>query len=118
MKNIPTKKQFLYNPIRSYTNLNPYTIMFVYPQYCNPYVIKGGYNDCNKWMKETGTPALVHVTFWKGGKSRVFYQLININPYVSIVKLKNYYLISSNEVAIKRVKRVPRKWIKELDDYC
>lgn len=121
MKRIPTLKNFPYNRIDSFRNINPYTIVYFYPKIGSPFVIKGGLNDCDKFIKRQKTPALLHMTYWRHGKNRSHHVVINTKTKIYIRRiLENYkymYDISTPINSLKIIKRVPRKWINELNDF-
>lgn len=117
MKRIPTFKQFSYNRINSFRNCNPYTIIFFYPKDDTPFVVKGGWNDCNKFIKKYKIPSILHITYWYHGEHRNLYNVINTKIKCYIYRNKYSYDLSINGKCLKTIKQVPRKWIKELNDF-
>jgi hypothetical protein len=122
MKRIPTLKQFPYNRIHSFRDCNPYTIVYVYPNVGKPFVVKGGANDCANFFENYKTPAILHLTYWHHGYHRTFYKIININVkscYIRRIKKRGRisYHLTTDINTIKILKRVPRKWITELNDF-
>jgi len=63
-------KEFEWNKIGSYSNMNPFTIVFCYPMNGKHYVVKGGANDVQKYLKQIKIPTFTNTTFWKHGESR------------------------------------------------
>jgi hypothetical protein len=121
MKRIPTFKQFPYNRIHSFRDINPYTIVYFYPKYGIPFVVKGGYNDCKRFIGVHKIPTVLHLTYWYHGQHRIFYDIINTNTKCYIRRIKerkkvSYHLTTGMNI-IKIIKRVPRKWITELNDF-
>lgn len=107
----------IYTIIGSYRNGNPYSIYFIYPKDESPFIIKGGANDLEKWIERYKTPAIVHITYWKHGFSRRVIQIINVDRNIYTYKKKGKWLVSLNGEVIKTIKRIPRKWMKELNPF-
>ena len=64
------RKEFPYDPIRSFADANPFTIMTVFPYNATPFVLKGGANDIDKWVKNWGVPCMARYSYWRHGKAR------------------------------------------------
>jgi len=134
-KDLPVQKEFEYNPVRSFRDGNPYTMAFCYPHplYHRPFVVKGGFKDCNEYLKTLDYPIFVHLVFYyKGSTRRIFkfYQLdsnLALNEQVSFPpkkkgkRLWELYLRGSGlgvrTKTLATFKRVPRRWIRELNLY-
>jgi hypothetical protein len=124
---------------------NPYTIAFVYQQNGRNFVIKGGQIDVDREVARVVTgPAIVHRTFYKNGKATTETpKIINVKrklyfyPPSKVDRLGHKHprytirLIAGKgeKVVAKRqdgcpysfvhyMKRIPRGWIKELDQFC
>lgn len=120
-----------YNKIGSFINGNPYTISFIYPKDSDPFVVKGGSNDVEMYLRDFNKikiPYVKHDTYWRHGTHRRRVTIENlgngIKGYVSGINKKRtgYFEIILNRsfqrIFRKEVKRIPRKWIKELDQFC
>lgn len=142
MEKFATRGNFFYNRIGSYSQMNPYMIAYVYPRDEAPFIVKGGCNDVDKVIKNYKKPAVVHESYWQHGKARyVHVKSINTGLELSIfpktqkrtkVSCGSYKigtimkLIDNKQkdkyghgktVLEKRIRRIPRSWIKEIDDY-
>jgi len=123
-----------YDKIGSFRRRDPYIIAYIYPHpsFGKPFIIKGGGTKIGPLIKkELGiTPAIVHNTYWYRGNVRYtsieLYNIKNIcisevwddvkEKYLKKWKIevrgKNY-----ERKILKNIKRIPRKWIKELEPY-
>jgi hypothetical protein len=121
MMKLKVKEAFPWDKIGSYRNANPYSIYFVYPQNEKPFIIKGGSKDCERFLKAHPNPAIYYYSFWHKGKHRGGWLthkfFISISRYDSNYRLVNGYILSKGGQVIKRVRRIPRKWIKEYDNF-
>jgi len=114
----------------SFSRVDPWTLAFVYPKDSEPLLIKGGLNFVEDEMKKHG-PAVIHLsTFHIGGKLTSF-RLHGVNAGIKennsyeLYKVRKKYTIYTypkngmayEHVPIKHIRRVPRRWIKELDRY-
>ena len=116
------RKEFNYNPIGSWNKINPYTMAFVYPKDETPYMIKGGYEDVETYLKNIEIPAIVHYTLWHHKTTRRIIKLINCGK-INIAHIggqKNgRWEVSSkfgkNYKVIVSMRKLPRKWIKEIE---
>jgi hypothetical protein len=131
-RKIDIKAEFKYNPIGSWKRGDPFTIAFIYPSKSKPFILKGGVNDIEKWLKGFKEPAIIHRSYWKRGKSRKSVEVVNTLASVFIIdrtwytelweqknidpKKKWAFIVDKNNVIVA-MKRVPRKWIKELNPY-
>lgn len=127
-KKLPVKKEFDYNPIGSYRDVNPYDVAFCYPHplYHRPFIVKGGHNDINKYLKKLNIPMVVHHTFYKGTRHRRIIELYGIEKGLRISKNYNfagsdpserYKLGKYGGDVLAEFKRIPRRWIRELNLY-
>lgn len=119
---------FEYDRIRSWKDGNPFTIAFVYPQKSKPFVLKGGCNDVEFFLRnELKEPAIVNKTYWYRGSHRgstIIYNNSNKDIYFckdedGKFTLKMFIRENNNVFMqiIKTVKRIPRKWMKELNEF-
>lgn len=126
MIKLEVRKEFPYNKIGSFRKVNPFCIAFVYPKSSmdDSFIIKGGLNDVKNFLSEYPFPFIVRYTLWKNGRQRGYWSS-NIK-YLSILRnFKNvngkFFLYEGMKIifkkeVIKKLNRVPRKWIKELDN--
>lgn len=63
------RKEFDYNVVGSYRRADPFTIMTVFPHDGAPFVLKGGANDIENWIKSWKKPCMVRYSYWKHGRS-------------------------------------------------
>ncbi len=144
-KALPIKKDFGYNPIGSFTTGNAYDIAFCYPHplYERSFILKGGHQVIRKYLKEMNTPMIVHHTLYQKGIHRIFYEFYGIENRVAIHKeyafnknMKKYRIADRYNLVkysfgetdrygapirekkiLATFKRVPRRWIRELNLY-
>lgn len=126
MVKLEVRKEFPYNKIGSYRKVNPFCIAFVYPKSSmdDSFIIKGGLNDIEIFLSKYPFPFITYYSLWKNQhqrgywKSNIKYLIISRN-YKKVNETVYIYeealIIYKGEV-IKKLNRVPRKWIKELDD--
>ena len=98
MKKLPIKKEFVYDPIGSYRLSNPYTISFIYPQKGQAFIVKGGSNDIDNYLKEFAKtmPCIVHHTFYKKWINYLNGEVGTISHhwmYIQILGLKKQYVV-------------------------
>ncbi len=131
-KTLPIKKEFPYDRIGSFTNMNPFVIDFIYPQMGLPFIIKGGLKQVNKWYNGFGPAAIIKRTLWCHGIHRGYWMGHKVFFYTrKPTQLKGHrkgrpcsfgWTIMTQDkdgksVELKTVRRMPRKWMKELNDY-
>jgi len=145
-KQLTVAKEFAYNKIGSFRNANPYTIAFVYPQVGEACVIKGGLNDVKKYAEKNYPIAIVKYTFFSKGKHRGYYRFNGEKDgyYIRFIKSAPSYKaqpeewgfpakeghrcqvsvsgpflsgVGRQEVFKKELRRLPRRWMKELNPY-
>lgn len=134
-KDLPVKKEFDYNPIGSYMQVNPYDVAFCYPHplYHKPFIVKGGHNQVMEYLRELNIPLIAHHTFYKKGSHRRIIGLYGIDKGIRIQKdfrkvHPNRYIVDTKYELVKysaertkqvlaRFKRIPRRWIRELNLY-
>lgn len=118
---LPVKKEFPYDKIGSYINTNPYTIAFVYPKDSDAFVLKGGSKDVSGYLEKLDIVAAVNKTFWKRGVQRNFVIFYGINAMYSKDSKKGKYTLlfykDKQRIEVKKVRRIPRKWPVELNQY-
>ena len=124
MKTLPIKKEFQWTKIGSYKSCNPFSITFVYPYNESPFVLKGGAKNISKFLELYKIPAVVHRTFFCHGEFRTFITTVNINAWVyfdTVKKGKKRIWIESKERIgeVKEIwlRKIPRKWIQELEEF-
>ena len=117
---LPVKYEGFWSKIGCYRRVDPFAIFFIYPKDKKPFVIKGGYQDLLKIVDTYKYWHLRCETLWHKRHSRVFWGT-NV-PHISIYFTKKirrhliYYKSVSHE-PILSLRRMPRKWIKELNNY-
>lgn len=137
-KILPVKKEFTYNPRGSFSRFDPYDVAFCYPHplYEKPFIVKGGHQLVRDFLKKMNTPMIVHHTFYMKGMTRTIYGFYGLDKGLQIQKHYTYsdtlrkYRISQKFELVKftygesipkkvlaRFKRVPRRWIRELNLY-
>lgn len=82
MQKLPTKKEFPWTKIRSYTDGNPWCIAFVYPRKSPAFLVKGGIVHVAKWIESTVTRAVVHYVMFHKGKTRTNTKILTGTPTV------------------------------------
>lgn len=119
------RKEFEYDPVGSFRRSGPFALVFVYPKDEMPFVAKGGWTQVENWLKKVfRKPAVIHKTFWKHGFCTQYYDIVNFvedDSFFAFDKMSNgkYVLTNWNrgyKSTIATFRRVPRKWIKQLDD--
>jgi hypothetical protein len=137
-KTLPVKKEFEYDSRRSFTTGNPYTMAFCYPHplYHKPFIVKGGYRDCDEYLSDLDFPVFVHVVFFYKGTTRRIFKFYNIDERMMLLEERPSFLPGGRKKKKKRkwklylrgkvgeisedlaiFKRVPRRWIRELNLY-
>ncbi len=126
MKKLKVALDLPYTKIGSFRNRDPYTIAFVYHPAGHGVVLKGGLNMIEVELKSKKTPALVNMTFWYHGRHRSYWTLKNVpDVHLSFTFIKDnikkygrpYVILDNKGNVIKKLRRVPRCWIKELNKY-
>jgi len=113
---------------------NPFTIAFVYSRYHEPYVVKGGWKDVDRYLENQKEPLIAHTTFWKDRWFRLFIRIYNTKTSIhhsdqgwELVgedgkRCKKHVLYTwmnnGEKVVIASFKRFPRKWIKQLEEWA
>jgi hypothetical protein len=117
---------------------SPFTIAFCYPKFSEPFVVKGGWIDVEKFISSKKEPLLVHITYWKMKTHRTIINTYNLSQDIFFAPLdslltstrfpvgglrnKRWKIFTLNKDHIKKelavLRKVPRKWLKELDPYC
>lgn len=134
-KKLPVRKEFDYSPIGSFRNVNPYDIAFCYPHplYHRPFIVKGGNRDVTEYLKKLNIPMVVHHTFYKGTRHRRIVELYGVDKELRITKSFSYdmegrytsskkfqlmaFRTSYGGRILAEFKRIPRRWIRELNLY-
>lgn len=155
---LKVKHEIPWTPVRSFTDENPWCIAFVYPRKSAGFVVKGGINQIEEWIKGSGIKrVLIHYTMFGHGLNgrgevekthrstiSVFTGSDTVKAFVSRVgidrttnkkppKNRRWQLLvfttdgkprrpfsgdgSSKLVLDKRLRRPPRCWPKELDQF-
>jgi hypothetical protein len=121
---LPIRKEFIYDPVGSFHHASPFVIVFVYPKDEKPFVVKGGWRQVNHWLEIVyRKPAVIHKTCWKHGICTQHYDVINFRKdlFFAIEKTNQKYELcwhwgsTREKYCLASFKRVPRKWIKQLD---
>ena len=107
-------------------NSCPFTIAFCYPKISEPFVVKGGWDDVEKFISSKKEPLLVHITYWWRKTHRTVISTYNLSQdiYFKEVGLfpKRWKIFTFDKGHIKKdlaiVRKVPRKWLKELNQFC
>ncbi len=134
MHTLKVKKEFEWNKIGSYKHGNPYSIIWAYPRNGEPYIIKGGANDCQNYIRALQEPIMYYTSYWKNGRQRGRWGVVGIKTHIYFhrrskkkinnsptnhswdIRKEGMFDNSSNHILYLR--RVPRKWLKELDQFC
>ena len=127
MERLKVLKEFDYSPINSWSLANPFCIAYCYTP-TDKFVIKGGSRDVKSYIRNIGEPMMVYISFWKDHIDRGLWSFENIiTPIfiqqISTVSNKNkHYQISvrtglGKYQCIKKIRRIPRKWMVELNPY-
>lgn len=144
---LPVKKEFDYSIIGSYRNVNPFTIAFVYPKNSKAYIVKGGLNDVKRYLEADKEPSIRFFTMFHKKKSRTNVKIHGLNESFSVGFLgpkypsenirhddfhnpyveKNVRNIMRHELYVgyrsgktiykKRLRKIPRKWMEELNEF-
>lgn len=112
---------------------NPFEIVYLYFKNKKPLIVKGDSASIKDYLKTNHSKDnyVAHYTTYMGGKSfshtdahlanykyRV-YLMRDYDPSLPRRKLlKVYDKNSSTKIFTKRMRRIPRGWIKELDAFC
>lgn len=125
MLKLQVRKEFPYNKIGSFRKVNPFCLAFVYPESSkdDPFIIKGGLNDIEKFLSEYPFPFIAYYSLWYHKKQRGYWKsnikYLIITRNFKKVNGKSFlfegFVITFKRKIIKKLNRVPRKWIKELD---
>jgi hypothetical protein len=87
---------------------SPFTIAFCYLQTGEPFVVKGGWVDVEKYHRTLmQTYNLTEKIYFEEGKHRIAYKS----------KWKMYIQKDGQRIMLATVRRIPRKWMKELNPY-
>jgi hypothetical protein len=140
-KDLPVKKEFRYNPIRSFRDVNPYDMAFCYPHplYDKPFIVKGGHQDVREYLKFLNIPIIAHHTLYRKKSHRTVYGLYCIDKNIQIrrdyrweeetrkyrkatrynllLHKKNMHGFMEKVKVLATLKRIPRRWIRELNLY-
>ena len=118
---IPIRKEFPYTKIRSFARANPFTIAFIYPddELDFPFILKGGLIDINYFLDSYKIPFIGYKSFWYHSEHRGIWST-NVTGILIKHQIKpetKYEIIRytpGRAELLKTVKRIPRKWMKEL----
>jgi len=121
-------KSFPYDRIGSFRDCNPFKIVFIYTRACpKGFIVKGGSREVEAFMKTLTEPRMEFTTWWHHGKSRSFFCLTNFKRRLHLMKpvfqederfvlSVHDYELNKTQI-VKKVKRIPRRWIKELNRF-
>lgn len=136
---LPVLKEFPYDRKGSFRNGNPYVIVFCYCKDGNKFVVKGGYNPVAEFLSSYPKPLFIHRTIWRHG---VWTLTAGVSGkgwspgwtiHIFRKKIRGHGLDFDRrgwEFAITRQwsnktreaeftrRRLPRQWMKELNEYC
>jgi hypothetical protein len=127
---LPVLREFPWSGTR------PNCIAFCYPRKGQPFLLKGEFILVDQFLKLNGQPMLVHFKCFEAGKKPwltyhvyglrkgygvLITGLTRIDPddYVKGKHQRHFIKVEENNVSIfnKSVREVPRRWMKELDDF-
>ncbi|OGM09285.1 hypothetical protein A2Z67_05080 [Candidatus Woesebacteria bacterium RBG_13_36_22] len=109
--------------------MSPFTIAFCYTPKGDPFVVKGGWIDVEKYIKELKEPLLVHTTFWWRKSHRTLIKTYNLTETIYFEERKSmssfaykpqwkiFVQKDAEKKILATVRRMPRKWMKELNPY-
>ncbi len=105
---------------------NPFTIAFCYPRFKDPFVLKGGWVDVEKFLLEKKEPMMAHITFWWKKSHRTLIRAYNLTENVQFdeggklsgKRWRIYVYKNGEKKTLATIRRIPRKWLKELNPYC
>ncbi len=127
MKKLRVLANYSYDKVGSYRFVNPFKIIFVYPAFSKPFVLKGDANIIDPILKINKEPMMVNHTFWHHGKHRGYWELRNVfeGVYLKALFIKDnikqygrpYVIVGPKGNVIKKLRRMPRKWMKELNPF-
>lgn len=112
----------------------PYTIAFCYPREGEPFIVKGGLLKVDAYLELLSAPGglspiFVHRTWYYYSFKATTYKVYGKPDHINItISHSNLYDKRStiqildyraNPITVKewKVRRVPRKWIKEFDEF-
>lgn len=124
MKKLPVRKEFPWSKIGSWAwdGDGGFTIAFCYPKDEPPFILKGGLETIDHWLEYTyKKPVMVFRTIYWHGLPRTIVSFFNIIPHYirwseqfngkrKILKLNGQEISSP-------VRRIPRKWPVQLNNY-
>jgi hypothetical protein len=119
-------KEFEYDKIDSWRDGNPYTICFMYTKNTSG-IIKGGAKQVEKFIEsDIKVPCIAHFTYFHRGATRrnvIFKNFKQNRIYFTYDwdsglcrKENTLSVLRVNGNEIKKIRRIPRKWMKELDN--
>ena len=105
---------------------SPFTIAFCYSRNQEPFVVKGGWVDVEKFLTSKKEPLLVHITYWWRKAHRTVMDTYNLTQDIFFDEVgkrngKRWRIFTFKDNVRKNlatVRRIPRKWLKELNPYC
>jgi hypothetical protein len=132
---LQVKQEFEWEKIGSFQRADPWCIAFVYPPNDPGFIVKGGRTNVRNWIEGNVHMALVHYTFYLGGKTRTMMDvLVTSVPWMKVYfqnvhrvngkKQDKTYTLTvydtrkdkrDNCVLRHQTRRPPRCWPKELD---
>lgn len=103
-------------------NHSPFTIAFCYSRNQKPFVVKGGWVDVEEFLISKKEPLLVHITYWKMKAHRTVMSTYNLTQDIHFEEVGKRWRIFTFKDNVRKnlaiVRRIPRKWLKELNPYC
>jgi len=117
MNQMPVRVEFAYNKIGSYCGplgSNPFTIAFCYPKKGQSFIVKGGLIDVRKYLTNLTIPCIVHLTYFKHGRSRTQITVYGLKPSIRchfglLAWPKENKIYSDMDVNYKEVLHITKK---------
>ena len=124
MNKLPVRKEFEYQPVGSWGDGNPFTIAFVYPKNEKAFAVKGGLNDVKRYIKGLHIPCIVHYPFFRNESVRfTSIEVYGLKPEFRVFvessrwPIDKQFMSYGKPVFQKKVRHLPRGWMKELDPF-
>jgi len=119
-----------WSKIGSYSNHDPYCIVFCYPMVGENYIIKGGWQKIREYLSNITIFTFVNATVWKHGKSRNYFSFHGRNDiklyvrrrYDEKTKTKRkgfkiiYYRINNTQ-EIGKYRKMPKAFPRAVLDF-
>ena len=113
------RKEFKYDPVNSWVKVNPYTIMFCRMIGKENFVVKGGLNDCQEFIRGLRRPVIVSYSYYRHKSARGGTSLFNMKTHGLLFKDSCYEIYEYDRYGRANVlistKRLPFYFPKELE---